>query len=169
MPFCTIGARHFGSLSTWDEVDEISGSRYRLFHQVGRSRTLGKYHTTKCQELCLEEHCMQVWGAQSISVWQWTTIWQCTFQGLLWTLQNSKSLFLACPSPSKRSGRSCKPILVENHQDSAWGGKGSMARRATRCSMGIQNNGENPYRRNSFQVSLWKRNSHTCRSAHSQP
>ena len=61
MSFCTMGARHLGSLSTWDKVDEISDNRYQLFHQMGRSVTLGKYHITKCQELRLEEHCVQVW------------------------------------------------------------------------------------------------------------
>ena len=42
----------------------------------------------------------------------------------------------------------------------------SMARWVTKCSMGAQADDENPYEGNSFQVSLWKRSSHTCRSAH---
>ena len=34
--------------------------------------------------------------------------------------------------------------------------------------MGLQDDGENPYGRNSFQASLWKRGSHTCRSTYGQ-
>ena len=41
---------------------------------MGRSKTLSKYHATECKELRLEEHRVQVWGAQSISVQQRTTI-----------------------------------------------------------------------------------------------
>ena len=41
------------------------------------------------------------------------------FQGFLQALRNSKSLFLTCPPLSKWSSRSSKPILIEDHQNSA--------------------------------------------------
>ena len=44
------------------------------YFKVGRSRTLGKHHTTECKELRLEKHYVQVWGAPSTSVRQWTKI-----------------------------------------------------------------------------------------------
>ena len=97
------------------------------------------------------------------------TIWQCTFQRFLWTLWDSKSLFLTSPPSSKQSSWSCKPILVEDHQDSSWGGKGSMAGWTAGCVMGIQDDYENPYRGNPFQASLWKWGSYTCRGAHGKP
>ena len=34
--------------------------------------------------------------------------------------------------------------------------------------MGVQDDSENPYRGNSFQASIWKRSSHTCKGAHGQ-
>ena len=69
-----MGPRYLRSFSTWNQIDEILGGKDRLFHQIGGSRTLSKYHATECKEFRLEEHCMQVWGAQSISVRQWTRI-----------------------------------------------------------------------------------------------
>ena len=33
-----------------------------------------KDHATECQEIRLEEHCVQIWGAQGIDIRQWTTI-----------------------------------------------------------------------------------------------
>ena len=139
------------------------------YFKVGRSRTRGKHHTTECKELRLEKYYVQVWGVLSTSVRQWTKIWQCTFQRFLWTLWNSKSLFFTGPPSSKRLRWSCKPIIIENHQDSSWGDKGSMAGWAAGCVMGIQDDCENPYRGNPFQASLWKRGNYTCRSAHGQP
>ena len=32
------------------------------------------YHTTKCEKLRLEKYSVQVWGAPSVSIRQWTTI-----------------------------------------------------------------------------------------------
>ena len=37
---------------------------------MGGSEALSKYHTTKCEELHLEKHCVQIWGAQSIDIRQ---------------------------------------------------------------------------------------------------
>ena len=37
---------------------------------MGGSEALSKYHTTKCEELHLEKHCVQIWGAQSTDIRQ---------------------------------------------------------------------------------------------------
>ena len=164
-----MGSRYLRSFSSWNQADEILGGRDRLFHYVGRSRTLSKHHVTECKELRLEKYHVQVWGASSASVQQRTAIWQSTFQRFLWKLWDSKSLFLTSPPSSKRLSWSCKPILVENHQDSSWGGEGSMVEWTAGCVKGIQDDCENPYRGNPFQASLWKWDSYICRSAHGQP
>ena len=43
-----------------------------------------------------------------------------------------------------------------------------MARRVTRCFIGVQDDSENPYEGNSFQASIWEQSSHTCRGAYGQ-
>ena len=46
MTLCTMGTRHFGSLSTRHKADEVSSGGYWLFHQMGGGWTVSKYHTT---------------------------------------------------------------------------------------------------------------------------
>ena len=73
-PFAQWGLDILSPFSNWNQADEVLCCRDRLFHYVGRSRTLGKHHATECKELRLEKHCVQVWGALSTSVRQWMTI-----------------------------------------------------------------------------------------------
>ena len=40
MTICPIGTRHYGTLPNGPKTVKVSGSRYRLLHQVGGSRTL---------------------------------------------------------------------------------------------------------------------------------
>ena len=44
-----------------------------------------------------------------------------------------------------------------------------MARRATKSFIGLQDDCEDPHKGNSFQTSLWKWSSDTCRSAYGKP
>ena len=76
---------------------------------------------------------MQIRGTQGTSIWQWTTVQQHTFQRILWTTRNQEPLFLTLPPTGQWPGRGSKPILIEDHQDSAWRGKGSMAGWVTGC------------------------------------
>ena len=68
MTLRTMGTGHFGSLPFGNKADEVFSGGHQLLHQMGGSRTVGKYHTTECEKLCAEEHYMQIWSAEGIGV-----------------------------------------------------------------------------------------------------
>ena len=66
------------------------------------------------------------------------------------TVRDQKPLFITYPPISQWLGRSCKPILTQDVQDLALGGKGDIVRRTTECIMGISNDDSHTYRQNTF-------------------
>ena len=62
----------------------------------------------------------------------------------------SKTTIHHLPPISQWLGRSCKPILTQDDQDLALGGKGDIVRRTTECIMGISNDDSHTYRQNTF-------------------
>ena len=57
----SIGTRHHGPFPNSNMAVEVSYSWHRLFHQIGKSRSLGYHRREECEKLHLEEHCLQVW------------------------------------------------------------------------------------------------------------
>ncbi|XP_030936622.1 uncharacterized protein LOC115961854 [Quercus lobata] len=53
----TMRIGYFGSLPFGNKADEVLSGGHRLLHQMGGSRTVGKYHTTECEKFRVEEHC----------------------------------------------------------------------------------------------------------------
>ena len=76
LAFSVVGARHIGTSAHLKGPMQIYRRSSVLFHQMGRSRTLGNYHRTKGTQLHLAFHNMQVWYPESPGVRQWEAIRQ---------------------------------------------------------------------------------------------
>ena len=61
MAFRLMRIGHHGPIPNNNETVEISNSRHRLLHQIGRSQTSGYHHRKEHTKLCLEKHHLQVW------------------------------------------------------------------------------------------------------------
>ena len=71
-----MGTRHHGPLPDSSKTTKVSGSWYRLLHQVGGSRSPSHYHREEHLKLCVEEYYLQVRDTKSTSLQQWKTIRQ---------------------------------------------------------------------------------------------
>ena len=78
-----MGTRHHRPLPNDLKTAKVSGSRYRLLHQVGGSSTPSHYHGKEHPYLCMEENYLQVWDTEGARFEQWKTIRQQRIQGLL--------------------------------------------------------------------------------------
>ena len=68
LAFSAVGARHIGTSAHWKGPVQIHHRRSGLFHQMGRSRTVGYYHITEDTQLRLALHNLQVWYPKSPGV-----------------------------------------------------------------------------------------------------
>ena len=59
-------------LQAWEA--EVPGSRHRLLHEVGRSRTLRHYYREEHPCLRMEKHRMQVRNPEGACLRQWKTV-----------------------------------------------------------------------------------------------
>ena len=69
-----MGTRHHEPLPNGPKTTKVFGSRYRLIHQVGGSRTPSHYHGEEHPYLCMEEHHLQVWDSEGARLGQWKAI-----------------------------------------------------------------------------------------------
>ena len=69
-----MGTRHHEPLPNGPKTTKVFGSRYRLLHQVGGSRTPSLYHGEEHPYLCMEEHHLQVWDTEGARLGQWKAI-----------------------------------------------------------------------------------------------
>ena len=76
MAFLVVGVGHIGTSAHWKGPMQIYRRSIGLFHQMGKSQSLGYYHRTKGTQLRLACHNMQVWYPESLGVRQWETIRQ---------------------------------------------------------------------------------------------
>ena len=72
------------------------------------------------------------------------------------TTENQESLLLTHPPSGQRISRGHEPILSQNPQDLARGGKGYMVGRVAKRTIGIQEDGQNTYRRDIVLISIWE-------------
>ena len=141
-----MGVKHHGSLPNGLKTAKVSGSRYRLLHQMGGSRTPCHHHREKHPYLHVEKHHMQIWDSEGACIWQWKTIQQQRVQEFLLRARNSKSLLITNTPIGKRTGRSHKLDIAENHQNPAWSGKGYLARQTAKRLMGISDDCKDTHR-----------------------
>ena len=65
-----MGTRHHGPLPDGSKTTKVSGSWYRLLHQMGGSRSPGHYHGEEHSKLCMKEYHLQVRDAKSTRLGQ---------------------------------------------------------------------------------------------------
>ena len=143
-----MGVRHHGPLPNGLKIAKVSGSRYRLLHQVGGSRTPCYYHREKHPYLRVEKYHMQIRDFEGACLGQWKTVRQWRVQEFLLRARYSESLLLTSTPAGKRTGRSHEPDAVENHQNPARSGKGYLARRTAKRLMGISYDCKDTHRGN---------------------
>ena len=68
LTFSAVGARHIGTSAHWKGPVQIYHRSSRLFHQMGRSQTVGYFHRTEDTQLRLALHNLQVWYPKSPGV-----------------------------------------------------------------------------------------------------
>ena len=78
-----MGTRHHGPLPDGIKIAKVSGSWYRLLHEVSGSRSPSHYHGEEHLKFCMKEYHLQVWDTKSTRLRQWKTIQQQRIQGLL--------------------------------------------------------------------------------------
>ena len=141
-----MGVRHHGSLPNGLKTAKVSGSRYRLLHQMGGSRTLCHYHREKHPYLRVEKHHMQIRDSEGACILHWKIIRQQRVQEFLLKARHSESLLITSTPASKRTGRSHEPDIAENHQNPARSGKGYLARRTAKRLMGVSDDCKDTHR-----------------------
>ena len=83
-------------------------------------------------------------------------------QEFLLIIGDQESLLLTRPPSGQWTSWGHKPILAQNHQDSAQGDKGYIVGQAVKCTVGIQDDNQITYRRNTLLTSIRER----CRYPH---
>ena len=78
-----MGTKHHGPLLDGIKTTKVSGSWYRLFHEMGGSRSPSHYHGEEYLKLCMEEYHLQVRDTKSARLRQWKTIRQQRIQEFL--------------------------------------------------------------------------------------
>ena len=148
-----MGVRHHVSLPNGLKTARVSGSRYRLLHQMGGSRTPCHYHREKHPYLRVEKHHMQIRDSEGACLGQRKTV----VQEFLLRARHSESLLITSTPAGKRIGRSHEPDITENHQNPARNGKGYLARRTAKRLMGISDDCKDTHRGNpiSTYVRSW--------------
>ena len=107
---------------------------------------------------------------QSARLRQREAVRQRCIQRLLLTIGDQKSLLISRSPLGQWTDWGHEPILAQDHQDPVQGGKGYMAGGITKRLMGVQDDGKDTYRRNTFSTSIWKRRGHSSWSrAHQLP
>ena len=87
-----------------------------------------------------------------------------TFRDFCKQLGIKKPLLFTCPLIGQWTGWGYKSNFAQNNQDSAWGGKGDIARRATKRSMGIRDDDLNTYRWDTLLPCIQEWSNHSNRS-----
>ena len=82
------------------------------------------------------------------SVWSW----------------GSKPLLITRPPSSQQTGKGYEPILAQDHQDSAWGGKGHLVGGTSEHIVGISNDSKNTHRGYTVSTSIQEWSNHPNRS-----
>ena len=90
-----MGIGYHGPVPNGAQAVEVPSNLYRLFHQVGKSKSLGHNHGEKCAKLCMEKHHLQIQYTKGIGLGQWEAIRQRSIQRLLITTWDQEPLLLA--------------------------------------------------------------------------
>ena len=132
-----MGVRHHGPFPNGLKTTKVSGSRYRLLHQVGGSRTPCHYHREKHPYLRVEKRHMQI--------------------------RDSESLLITNTPAGKRIDRSHEQDTAEDHQNPAREGKGYLARRTAKRLMGISDDCKDTHRGDPVPTCIRSQCSHPSR------
>ena len=154
---------HLGDWHRWstflrEETSYVTAGLYWLLHQIGWNRAIGSDHRRQDTEFCLEEHCLQVRNPKDDHFWQWSIVCWSKIQGILCRARNKKPLFITWAPTGEQADKGNKSYFAQTHQSMTWGGKGCMAKRVTKGTMGLPNTN----RRNSIQVVFRYRSSYSC-------
>ena len=164
MAVLSMGIRYHRPLLDSSQAAEVPSSWHRLLHQIGGSWSPSHYHGKEYLKFCLEEYHLQVWDTESVGLWQWKTIRQQRIQGLLFEVRNQELLLITHPLAGQRTDRGYEPILAQDHRDSAWRGKGHLARGTSNHSIGIPDDSKNTHQRDTVSTSVQEWSSHPSQS-----
>ena len=99
-----------------------------------------------------------------ICLWQRKAVWQQRILGLLFGARDQEPLFVTRPLAGQWTGWGYESILVQDHQDSARGGKGHLTGGISKRFMGIPDNSKNTHRENTVLTNVGERSSYPNRS-----
>ena len=130
----------------------------------GWKQSLSSYNEGQNTTFCMKKPHLLVQDSNDHHLWQWMTIWQPQVQRFLQGAGDKESIFLPWTSTSKQLDWSYKLDFTQTNQNPTWGGRRSMAWRASRSFIGLQNDGEDTNRWDILQASVWNRNNNSCGS-----
>ena len=152
-----MGIGYHGPISNWKMPSQILGSCNRLLHQMGGSRATGDHYRKEHSKLRMESSDLQVRNFASTRIEQRKAIQQSQVQAILPRVRHPQLLFISWSSTSQRTSWGYESIITQTHQNLTWGGKGVMARRTPKHTLGLQNNSQDTNGRNTISNDVWKR------------
>ena len=150
-----MGVGHHGPLPNGLKTAKVSGSRYRLLHQIGGSRAPCHYHREEHPHLRMEKHHMQIRDSEGACLGQRKTVRQRRVQEFLLRARHSESLLITSTLAGKRTAGSHEQDIAENHQNPARSGKGYLARRTAKRLMGVSDDCKDTHRGDPISTYIW--------------